>query len=229
MNKDITKLNMEEHFMAHPVIDNSIKFHKDTIPVNIYRFYLSDNIVDSSRYIEMINILKTAEEHDTVYLYINNTGGELSTAIQIITAMNESSATIITSLEGEACSAATMIFLSGQQFVINANCSFMIHYYSTGLFGKGNDVETNILFNRKYFKELYMNIYRGFLTEDEVISVIDGRDIWLTSSEVEVRVQALIEYRQEEQNVVEKVQLEENLNNITEYSKELKEKIKELS
>lgn len=164
--------------------EDCIKSYRQTIPVNFYHYYINDDIGHPDRYIQMINTLKTVEEHDTVFIYLNTPGGRVDTAVQIIGAMKQCKGTVVTSLEGEVCSAGTMIFLSGTKFYVNPYCSFMIHNYSAGFFGKGNELSSQIKYREKYFKQLMFNIYDKFLTEEEIEAVIEGKDFWFSSNEV---------------------------------------------
>ena len=161
-----------------------IKSYKQTIPVNIHHFYIVDEIEDVSPYLELINALKTAEQHDTIYICINSPGGNLHTAIQIISAIKQSQATVITSLDSLCCSAATLIFLSGHKFMVNPNCTFMIHNYSQFTGGKGNELALQVKYQEEHFKTLADDIYGGFLTTDEINSVVNGKDLWMGSSEI---------------------------------------------
>lgn len=221
----MTENNMNPNDMfplgALPVIDNSVKYYKQTIPVNIYHFYLTEDISDAAKYLEMINILKNAEEHDKIFICLNNPGGSISTTIQIITAMRESRATVITSLEGQACSAATMIFLCGHQCMVNPNCSFMIHTFSEWGGGKGNEQKSRMDFNNEYFLKLFNDIYLGFLTEDEIENVLNGTDMWMDSDEVSARLESFDEFRKQKYVDIQKENAFETIASLEQYIDEL--------
>lgn len=163
---------------------DKIPQYKQTIPVNIYHFYIIDEIGDPVKYLDLINTLKTAEEHDTIFIYLNTPGGSLQTAVQILGAMRQSTATVVTCLEGEACSAGTLIFLAGDKHIVNANCTFMIHNYSGWMGGKGNEVALRVKYLELYFKKLATDLYKGFLSDDEIEAVVQGKDLWMDSDEV---------------------------------------------
>jgi ATP-dependent Clp protease protease subunit len=170
--------------------DNSIRSFKQIIPVTVHHFYITDEIAEPDKYLELINTLKTSEQHDTIFMYLNTPGGYLNTAIQIMSAMKQSNATVITSIEGEVCSAGTLIFLSGDKYIINPNSTFMIHNYSAWIGGKGNEIAAHAKYREEYAKELMNDVYKDFLTEDEIQSVLDGKDIWLSSNSVIKRLSA---------------------------------------
>jgi len=164
--------------------DDKIPQYKQTINVNIYHFYIIDSIEQPAKYLDLINTLKTVEAHDTIFITLNTPGGNLSTAIQIIGAIKQCAGTVVTCLEGEVCSAGTMIFLSGHRHIISPHSTFMIHNYSHWFGGKGNEVVSYVKYSEQHFQKLAKDIYSEFLTEDEINSVFDGRDLWMDSDEV---------------------------------------------
>jgi ATP-dependent Clp protease protease subunit len=164
--------------------DSTIRTFKQIIPITIHHFYIIDEISEPDKYLDLINILKTSEQHDTIFIYLNTPGGYLNTAIQIMSAMKQSNATVITSMEGEVCSAGTMLFLSGDKHIINPNSTFMIHNYSAWIGGKGNEIAAHAKYREEFAKELMADVYKDFLTEAEITDVLEGKDIWLSSKSV---------------------------------------------
>ena len=65
---------------------------------------------------------------------------------------------------------------------------FMIHNYSTGAQGKGHEVLDYITFNDRDLKVTFKDIYSGFLSEEEIVDVIKGKDLWLNATEVRERL-----------------------------------------
>lgn len=176
--------NMNELLILPEKMDSGIRNFKQIIPITIYHFYLTDPIEEVDKYIDMIHVLKTAEQHDTIFIYLNTEGGYLKTAVQIMSAIRQSNATVITCLEGEVCSAGTMIFLAADKYLVSPNCTFMIHNYSGGVAGKGNEIAAQANYRGEYANQLMRDVYKDFLTEDEIKSVIEGKDMWLNSDQV---------------------------------------------
>ncbi len=170
-------------FPPLPELD-SIKYYKQSLQVSVHHFYLVDEINEVNSFLDMINVLKTAEQHDTVFLYLNTPGGNLYTAIQIISAIRQSNATVVTCIEGMVASAGTLIFLAGHKHVVNPNCTFMIHNYSHGAWGKGNEVALRVKHSEQYFSKLAHDMYGKFLTPAEIDEVVNGKDFWMESEEV---------------------------------------------
>lgn len=184
LGKGMTSKNNDFIVIQSPTDGAKIPQYKQTIPVNLYHFYIITEIGEPESFLDLINTLKTAEEHDTIFIYLNTPGGALQTTIQILSAIARCSATVVTCLEGEVCSAGTLIFLSGDKHIVNPNCTFMIHNYSHWLGGKGNDVALRVKYSEQYFKKLASDLYKGFLTEREIDQVVQGKDYWMDSDEV---------------------------------------------
>lgn len=172
-----------------PFLEKPVKHYAQTITVTFHHFYIVGQIDDKvDRYIDMINTIKMAEMHDKIYICLNTPGGSLQTTIQIISAMQQSQAEIITVLEGEVSSAGTIIFLSGHNHIVNDNCSFMIHNISSITSGKGAEVRSSMKFMDEYFKKIAHSVYKDFLTDDEINDVLNDKDIWMDSEEVKERL-----------------------------------------
>jgi len=194
----------DELFLDIGAPDKKVKHFKQVIPITVHHFYLTDEIKDADFYLNMINTIRTAEQHDTILIYLNTPGGNLYTAIQIMAAIHQSQATVITSLEGQVCSAGTMIFLAGDKSIVHPNSTFMIHNYSQWVGGKGNEITSQVKYTEEFFKELADKIYGKFLTPDEIALVTQGKDFWMGSKEVCNRLgDKLIVTDSEEENAEE--------------------------
>lgn len=157
---------------------------------NQFDFYLSGPIVEAQEYIEWFDIIRNASPADTIKIHINSPGGDLDTAIQFLRVMAESDAEIICSVEGSCMSAATMIFLQADDFEVTPHSLFMFHNYSGGTFGKGGEMYAKLNFERSWSEKFMQQVYSGFLTEEEIQSMLHNNDIWMTSEEVVTRLEA---------------------------------------
>jgi ATP-dependent protease ClpP protease subunit len=151
---------------------------------HVHEFYLSGEIDSSDNYVEWFDTIRHAGESDVVKIYINSPGGDLFTAIQFMRVLAETEATVIASVEGACMSAATMIFLCAEQFEVTPHSMFMFHNYSGGTFGKGGEMIDQLQHERKWSEGLLREVYADFLTEDEITSILDNKDIWLDGKEI---------------------------------------------
>ena len=156
-----------------------------------FNIYLNDAIDDQIYYMDALHILRTVSPEDNIRIYINNVGGSIGTTIQILNAMLHSQATITTILDGEASSAAGLIFLAGDEFEVYPNSRMLCHYYSSGIQGKGNELESYVDFTKKNFHDIFRKFYANFLDAKEIESLFDGRDIYLGFDEITKRLKKL--------------------------------------
>lgn len=150
----------------------------------LHTFYISGTIEDAKQYNEWFEVIRNANDTDVIKLHINSPGGDLFTAIQFMRVLNESDAMIVASVEGACMSAATMIFLCANQFEISEHSMFMFHNYSGMAIGKGGEMYDNITHERKWSEKIMRKVYENFLTEEEIKSILDNKDIWMEGEEV---------------------------------------------
>lgn len=179
------KLDLMELFGKNVKQDERI-FNKQLI--NVYEFYLSGEIESSEEYIQWFDTIRHAGENDAIKFYINSGGGDVFTAIQFMRALQETSANVIMSVEGICASAATMIMLCGDTFEVSPHSMFMFHNYSGGTFGKGGEMLDQLKHERVWSERLLKEVYVNFLTEQEIGSILDNKDIWMDGEEVVKRL-----------------------------------------
>lgn len=132
----------------------------------------------------MIHEIRSSRHTDVIKLHINCPGGNLFTTIQILQAMAECEGHIIASVEGACMSAATLIFLCADEFMITNHSMFLFHNYSGGRFGKGGEMYHGVIHERKWSEVLMRDLYGDFLTDDEISELINDKDIWMDAAQV---------------------------------------------
>jgi len=154
----------------------------------LFTFYLSGLLLSADRYIGWFQTIRNATENDVVRIHINSRGGDASTAIQFMRVLMDSDATIIASVEGDCMSAATMIFLSADRVEISPHSLFMFHNYSGGVMGKGGEMFEQITHLQKWSEALMRDVYKDFLTDAEITSILANKDIWMDAEDAGKRV-----------------------------------------
>ena len=156
---------------------------------HVHEFYITGTIESADEYSEWFHTIRNANATDVIKIHINSPGGDLWTAIQFVHVLAETEATIRIFVEGACMSAATLLFLMGHEFEVSPHAMFMIHNYSGGSLGKGGEMYDNIVHERKWSENLLHDAYDGFLTQDEIKSVLDNKDLWMGTDEVLVRLE----------------------------------------
>lgn len=192
-------------------------FHKQL--VNVHEFYLNGEIDSAENYIQWFDTIRHAGESDIIKVYINSPGGDVFTAIQFMRTLQETSANVVMSIEGLCASAATMIMLCGESFEISDHSMFMFHNYSGGTVGKGGEMLDQLQHERKWSEKLLRDVYKDFLTDSEIVSVLDNRDIWMDGEEVVKRLKTRQEIMDAERAAAEAAEKEEEA---TETEKQVK-------
>jgi ATP-dependent protease ClpP protease subunit len=155
-------------------------------------FYLSKAIGEPEGYTDMIHKITTASSADVIFIHLNTPGGQLDTGVQLINAMTNSAAKIVTVLESMAHSLGTLIFLSGDEMVVNEHCVMMFHNFNGGLIGKGNEMVSELEATVKWFQALAEDIYIPFLSQDEFNRIVKGEDMWMQTPEIKVRLENMV-------------------------------------
>lgn len=191
--------------------------------VHIHEFYISGEIESSEEYIEWFDLIRSASESDILKFYINSPGGDLFTAIQFLRVLSETEATIIVSVEGACMSAATLIFLCGDKFEVSPHSMFMFHNYSSGVEGKGGEMYDQVMHEKEWSKKLLQDIYSDFLTELEISSILDNKDIWMDGEKVVKRLKNKLKVLQKAAGI-EELAIEEIVEEVSEKKKKRSQK-----
>lgn len=160
--------------------------------MNMHEFYLSGTVGPAEEYVEWFDTIRNASQNDIVKIYINSYGGDLFTAIQFTRVLNETQATVLMSVEGACMSAATMIFMLADQVEVSDYSMFMFHNYSGGTIGKGGEMLDQLIHERAWSENLLRTLYEDFLTEKEITSMLDNKDLWMDGHEVVKRLEKKI-------------------------------------
>jgi ATP-dependent protease ClpP protease subunit len=156
-----------------------------TVPIvkhgNTYHCFITSDIESPAEYSELCYMLNVVSAKEKVTLHINTGGG------QIIAAIKRTKAEVTARIAGTVASAGTIIALKCPKLEVEDYTHFMVHNYSTGTQGKGHEVIDYINFNDRDLKNTFREIYKGFLTEEEIADVLRGKDMWLTADDVRVR------------------------------------------
>lgn len=186
--------------------------YEHTYTAQHIHFYLSEDVGSPEEYTDMIHRINVAGEQDTVFIHLNTPGGRLDTGVQIINAMQNSEARVVTVLESEAFSLGTLIFLAGDELVVNDHCMIMFHNFKGGVVGKGHEQLSQLEATIKWFTELAREIYIPFLSEEEFERIIKGEDLYMHSAEIRERIDRMIaQYEKDIADALEKQEAEDAL------------------
>lgn len=171
------------------------KMFEQTFTASHIHYYLSTAVGEPDDYIDMIYKISMAGPADTIFFHLNTPGGTLDTGVQLINAIQNTQAKVVMILEGMAHSLGTLLFLCGDEMVVNDHCMMMFHNFNGGIIGKGNEITLELEATNKWFATLAKQIYIPFMTEDEVHRISRGEDMWMQSPEIRKRLNHMIKVK----------------------------------
>lgn len=182
------------------------KLAKENLKVHIesvaFHFYINDGIEEADDYVELIDALYQGQPNHTIYIHLNTPGGRLDVTMQIINAIRSSEATVVGIADGPVASAGSLILFSCPNIGIQPLSYIMLHDGSEGQLGKVNENLKQAQFSAKLISKIAHSVYEPFFSKKEIDSVLDGKDMWLSSEEVEERINKVKE-KFEGENIAE--------------------------
>jgi len=149
-----------------------------------YTLYIDSFAHDKNQLHKILYELRKGTENDMLELRINSNGGYVSEGIMVYNTMREVfNGRTITFNDSTGYSMGAMIFSLGDERVAYEDSSLMYHTFSTGYFGKGDEIKSYIEYEDKHFQNFFFNkiVKTGFLTEEEYKELTIGKDFWIDS------------------------------------------------
>ena len=204
-----------------------------------YIVSITDDFDEPKYYDEVVALLSTASEEDTITFNINSNGGYVSSLAMLLTWKSMCKAYQIHVLSGNASSAASAFFLSNaDEYVVSDMASMMIHEYQTSNGGSNSNVIKQATHTAKENEKFIRSCYEYFLTEAEIEDTLKGVEHYLSADEIRKRLQKREEIKaqqqhQSEQDMFDSIEqqaldslsddeLQEELNGLADVIKELK-------
>lgn len=167
----------------------SIKNKFDYIP-KIYTINFWHDFDDPRNYIPYFKILQEAHEEDQIIFYFDSPGGRIDTLNLFLNALRRCKSKYILARVNYAASAAALLALYCDNIEFNTNSTLMLHTYSGGYRGKGQEVQSEVEHYGKNYNELNKYILQKILTDKEIQELLDGKDFYFTGEEAVKRLKA---------------------------------------
>lgn len=158
----------------------------------IFHHYIVGEIGAAEDYMELLADLAQASPEDVIYLHLNTPGGDLMTCCQIIHAIEECRAPVVTSAEGTVASGGSLLFFSGTGFIVGDLSTFLLHDGSGGVYGKVNENLKAAKASTEHLKRVYEHAYGRFFTKKEIKKILKGGDMYLKPKDVIKRLEKSI-------------------------------------
>lgn len=120
---------------------------------------------------------------DHIKVHINSYGGEVKEGLAIYNALKDSKMKVTTICDGFACSAASVVFMAGDERIIKEASLLMIHNAWTFAQGDSNALRKQAD-NLEKITQASVNAYksRATISEDEIKELMNN-ETWITAKE----------------------------------------------
>lgn len=135
--------------------------------------------------ISSYNLAKEIEEveSEVINVYINSYGGEVKEGLAIYNALKRHNSKVITYCDGFACSAASVVFMAGDERIMSSASLLMIHNAWTYVGGDQNELRKQADDLEKITKAS-VNAYLEYINIDEItLQTLLDEETWITSDE----------------------------------------------
>ena len=220
------------------------------IPNAGHKFIVSitDDFDEPRYYDEVVALLASACEDDTIIWNINSKGGFVDTLQMLLGWKAMCQAKQVHVLCGDASSCASAFFLSeADEYIVSEGATLFIHEFQVGNRGTNSNVVRRVEHTTKENERFVRETYKGFLDESkgEIDEVLRGVEFYFNANEIRERLENREKLRAEqaqkdeqdflnslqEGNVTEIIaelsddELQEELQLATEAQKEIKKEI----
>ena len=208
------------------------------IPNAGHKFIVSitDDFDEPRYYDEVVALLASASEDDTIIWNINSKGGFVDTLQMLLGWKAMCQAKQIHVLCGDASSCASAFFLSeADEYIVSEGATLFIHEFQVGNRGTNSNVVRRVEHTTKENERFVRETYKWFLDESngEIDEVLRGVEFYFNADEIRQRLQKREEIKAEQQNLngvleentlddMSDDELQEELDTLTDIIKDLK-------
>lgn len=161
---------------------------------------IDESFREAKYYRSVVKAIADTDENDQVEFEIASPGGLLNGLLALLTALEKTEATTVAHLNGECHSAASMLALSCDVIYVSPYASMLVHFIQYGASGKATDVRSQVEHTHQTSEKLFKDVYKYFLTDDEMQKCIAGLELWLDSDEITARLQRKFEILNKQQD-----------------------------
>jgi ATP-dependent protease ClpP protease subunit len=186
--KQPIRQNVDLLKLIQPELD---KFEVISQPLNmIHRVTINDDFVDVQQFAQLVDILDSANEGDCVQIRLSTDGGALHAIIPLINAMQNTDAYVHVHVESDTASAGTVIMMLADSCYVNPYSTVMLHTASYGFYGHSGNMDAHVTHSTKAIEKFVRDIYTDFVTEAEMLRLLDGKELYFDSDECHRRFDA---------------------------------------
>lgn len=192
--------------MTPPVQPTLITVRNTVAGAKEYHIRFNTEFTNPEQYQHALEVLVSADERDTIIVYLAGNGGAVDTVIQLINGLRESLANVKVVIEGPVYSGHAYLATAGRSLQALPNAYLMFHHSSglnnpslcadaKGQKDRGQDAFAKCEQSQKFHlantdKLLDEIESKGLLTAEEVKNLKAGFDVYISAEEINSRAAA---------------------------------------
>lgn len=189
-NNTVIKISDEDDLDLLVKGSEFLGYYTQTKVQNNVEVFLDEAIREPKYYRQVIQMLGSLSEIDTCTFFVETPGGNADGILALCEAVDACEGQVQAIITGEAISAGSMFALRCPNVGVAPNARMMIHAASFGYGGKHMDAVRGMEFQHKWLSKVFRQAYEGFLSEEEILQCLDGREFWFLSEEIVERLEA---------------------------------------
>lgn len=183
-----------EEEMFIPYQNQPLGFSVKTRSFNNFLVNINTEIRSPDHYSKVFEMLLDVSEDDLVDFYIVSPGGRLDGLSVLLEGARLTDAHTRAILVGEASSAASILALNCREVIVTDSAEMLCHscLYATG--GKAADISAHVNHTTKITEKLLRETYSGFMSESEILMMLQGTQWYFDADQIRERLQQRAEF-----------------------------------
>ncbi len=149
-----------------------------------YVYFIDGDIEEPAKYRELMQVLTSMNENDTLELMINCFGGYLHTTTMLSNMIRSCSGHVHGVLNGVAMSGGSILLLSCHSVEVLPHSTLMAHTSHGFDGGKLSDKIRSVQSSDRQLRALYQDVYYGFYSPEEIEDILEGKDSYIEYDEI---------------------------------------------
>jgi ATP-dependent protease ClpP protease subunit len=165
-----------------------------------YKVTINDDFDHASQFEEIVEVLDSAQEGDSLYISLATDGGSLSSILPLLGAIDSTEAHVHIHCASDVASAGTMLLMKAHSISINDYVTVMFHEVSFGSQGNGSRVAVHVGHVLKSSERLVREMYKHFFNKEELDKMLSGFEFYMDKEEFLKRYVTRMELEQKDQD-----------------------------
>lgn len=157
-------------------------------PINQrYVVTVDDTFKESRQFESLVSALDNAVEGDVVEIRLDTDGGALHSIIPLMAAMDNTMAHVHVHAITDVASAGTMLMMKAHTCYVNKYATLMFHAANYSYGGHSGNMDAHVKYYTPLLETIVKEVYDKFLSEEEIVRLLDGKEIYMTAEEYHKR------------------------------------------